>query len=118
MKVTKDLYSPLQNKMSYKEGNVEKLIPNLLPKSKYVVHHRLLQEYINLGLKVTNIHRVIEFNEKAWLKSYFDLNTTMRQRAAPVGDSAGVITFKFMNNAIFGKSCENLQKRVNVELID
>ena len=42
MKVTKDLYSPLQKKMGCKEGNVEKLIPNLLPKSKYVVHHRLL----------------------------------------------------------------------------
>ena len=59
MKVTKEMHSPLQKKMCCKAGSVEKLIPNLLPKSNYVVHHRLLQEFINLGLKVTNIHRVI-----------------------------------------------------------
>ena len=78
------MHSPLQKKMGCKAGSVEKLIPNLSPKTKYVIHHRALQEYIRLGLKVTKIHRVIEFNEKAWLKPYIELNTRMRQRAAAV----------------------------------
>ena len=94
MNVTKEMHSPLQTTMGCKAGSVEKLVPNLLPKTKYVVHHRLLQEYINLGVNVTKIHRVIEFNESSWLKSYIDLNTTMRQRAAAAGDLAGVATFR------------------------
>ena len=43
---------------------VKKLVPNLMPKEKYVLHYRNLQLYISLGLKVKQLHRVIQFNQK------------------------------------------------------
>ena len=46
-----------------KIGNVEKLIPNLRHKKKYVVHHESLTFYESLGLKITIIHRGIKFKE-------------------------------------------------------
>ena len=50
-------------------NNVEKLIPNLRNKNKYVVHYENLKLYERLGLKITKIHRGIKFEERAWLKN-------------------------------------------------
>jgi len=54
-----------------KVGKAEKLILDLYKKDKYVVHHRLLKYYIQLGLIVEKVHRTISFNEKAWLKALY-----------------------------------------------
>ena len=118
MNVSEAMHSPLQKEMGCKAGNIEKLIPNFYSKTKYVVHHHALQQYIKLGLQVTKIHRVFEFNERCWLKSFIDLNTIMRQKAMLEGDKAGVGTYKLMSNAVFGKSCENLLNRVSVEIVN
>lgn len=56
---------------------VEKLIPNLSNKEKYVVHHETLKLYLSLGLKLVKIHRAIIFEESAWLKPYIELNTRL-----------------------------------------
>ena len=50
-------------------NKVEKLIPNLNNKEKYVVHHETLKLYESLGLKITKIHRGIKFKESAWFKT-------------------------------------------------
>ena len=44
-------------------GLVEKLIPTLCDKQKYVVHYRSLQLYLDLGLKLKKIHRVLRFDQ-------------------------------------------------------
>ena len=49
-----------------KVNKVEKLIPNLNDKKKYVIHHETLKLYLSLGLKLTKIHRGITFTESAW----------------------------------------------------
>ena len=59
-------------------NKVEKLIPNLKNKTKYIVHRETLKLYESLGLKVTKIHRGIKFNESAWLKPYIERNTEFR----------------------------------------
>ena len=58
-----------------------KLVCNLYDKEKYVVHIKSLKQALNHGLKFKNIHRIIEFNQEAWLKPYIDMNTELRKDA-------------------------------------
>ena len=48
-------------------GGVNELVPNLGNKSKYVVHYRILQLYLSLGMKLTKVHRVLKFKKSDWL---------------------------------------------------
>jgi len=36
---------------------------------------------MSLGLKVTNVHRGIKFEERAWLKKYIELSINLRTNA-------------------------------------
>ena len=59
---------------------VEKLVSNLHDKTKYVIHIRNLKQVLNHGLVLNKIHRVIKFNQNAWLKPYIDMNTNLRKK--------------------------------------
>ena len=59
----------------------KKLVCNLYDKKEYVVHINSLNQTLNHGLKLKKIHRIIEFNQKAWLKPYIDMNTELRKLA-------------------------------------
>ncbi|XP_072018277.1 uncharacterized protein [Amphiura filiformis] len=95
-------------------NKVEKLIPNLNDKKKYVVHHVALKLYLNLGLKLTKVHRGIKYREEAFMKSYIDKNTRLRTKAKSDFEKD---FFKLMNNSVFGKTMENIRNRVNVHLV-
>ena len=97
-----------------KVNDVEKLIPNLNDKKKYVIHHETLKLYLSLGLKLTKIHRGITFTECAWLKKYIDLNTDLRAKATNDFEKD---FFKLMNNSVFGKTMENIRNRVDIRLV-
>ena len=77
----------------------EKLVPNLMDKSKYVLHYRNLQLYLALGLEVKKVHRVLSFAQKPWLADYIELNTRMRQRATSDFEKD---FFKLANNSVYG----------------
>ena len=116
MIVTEDMLSPYCRRLKESgPSNIEKLIPNLNNKSKYVLHYKNLEFYQNLGLKVTKIHRIIEFTEKPWLKDYIDFNTNQRKKAANDFEKD---FFKLMNNSVFGKTMENVRKHKNVKLVN
>ena len=95
-------------------NKIEKLIPNLKPKKEYVCHINNLKQYVELGVVVTKIHKALKFKEEAWMKSYIELNTELRTKATNDADSN---MFKLLNNAVFGKTMENLFDRSDVRLV-
>ena len=97
-----------------KINKVEKLIPTLLKKEKYVLHGQNLKLYLELGLKLKWIHRGIKFREKPWMKSYIELNTDLRTKGKNDFEKD---FFKLMNNSVFGKTMENIRNRVDVRLV-
>ena len=114
-KTLHDLYSDLlflPRRMKIDE--CKKFVCNLQNKKKYVVHIKSLKQALNHGLKLKKIHRIIEFNQKAWLKPYIDMNTELRKLAK---DNFEKDLFKLMNNAVFGKTMENIRKHRNIKLV-
>ena len=70
------------DKYEIKVGDVKKLIQNLSNKINYVVHYRNLQLYLSLGMKLTKIHRVLNFKQPDWMKKHIDFNTEKRMKTA------------------------------------
>ena len=94
---------------------VEKLISHFKPRSKYVVHYRNLKQYLEMGMRLTDVHRGISFYETPWMKPYITKYTELRKTAA---NSFEKDFFKLMNNSVFGKTIENIRKRQNIILVD
>ena len=76
-----------------------------------VIHIRNLKQVLNHGLISEKVQRVIKFNKKAWLRLYIDLNTKLRKKAK---SNFGKDFFELMNNAVFGKTMENVRKHRNI----
>ena len=101
-------------KVKCKNG-VEKLIPNLNDKTKYIIHYKNLIQCLRAGMKLKKIHRGIKFVESEWMKPYIDKNTNLRAKAK---NNFEKDFFKLMNNSVFGKTMENIRNRVDVKLVN
>ena len=88
-----------------KINGVEKLVPNLYHKRKYVIHIKALEQAINHGFVIEHINRVIKFYQSAWMKEYIDFNTKLRTAATNDFEED---FYKLMNNSVFGKTMENI----------
>ena len=114
-KILHDLHSDLPFlPRRIKIDKCKTLVCDLHNKKKYVVHIKSLKQALNYGLKFKKVHRIIEFNQKAWLKPYIDMNTKLRKLAK---DDFEKDLFKLMNNAVFGKTMENIRKHRDIRLV-
>ena len=93
---------------------VEKLVCSIEEKGKYVIHIRALKQALNHGLILKYVHRVIKFNQEAWLKSYIDMNTKLRKEAKNEFEKD---FFKLINNSVFGKTIENVRTHRDINLV-
>ena len=110
-----DLHSDLPfSPERMKINKCTKLVCNLYDKENYVVHRKSLKQAFNHGLILKKVHRVIQFNQEAWLKPYIDMNTELRKKAKNDFEKD---FFKLMNNAIFGKTMENVRKHGDIILV-
>ena len=55
--------SNIANKYDIKIGGVNKLVPNLGNRRKYVLHFKNIQQYLSLGMKLTKVHRILKFKQ-------------------------------------------------------
>ena len=95
-------------------NNIKKLVRNLNDKKNYVVPINVLKQALDHRLKLRKVHRVIEFDQEAWLKEYIDFNTELRKKATNDFEKD---FFKLMNNAVFGKTMENVRKHRDIKLV-
>ena len=66
-------------------------------------------------MKLTKIHRVLKFKQSNWMKKYSDFNTKKRMY---VTNDFEKDFFKLMTNSVYGKTMENLTKRINVRFVN
>jgi hypothetical protein len=117
MTIKKSMLSEFTTKLKEFLGNKtadsKMLVGNLYNKKNYVVHYETLRLYTSLGMKITKVHRVLQFDQKPWLKEYIDFNTNKRKEAK---NSFEKDFFKLMNNSCYGKTMENVRKHIKVEI--
>ena len=94
-------------------SSVKKLLLHHKDKSHYLIHFRLLQQFMSMGVKVTNVHRAISFRQDYVFKSYIDSNTAKRAASTT---SFAKSYYKLKNNSLYGKTVENIRKRKNLRL--
>ena len=97
-----------------KINKCDKLVCTLYNKEKYVVHISALKQALNHGLVLKKVHRVIQFYQEVWMKTYIDMNTKLRMEAMNDYKKDFV---KLVNNAVFGKTSENVRNHRDIKIV-
>ena len=84
-----------------------------MSKKNYGVHYRNLQYYLSQGLIFKKVHRILELKQSDWMKPDIDFNTQKRKEATNEADKN---LFKLLNNAVYGKTMENMRKRIKIRI--
>ena len=96
-------------------SGVEKLVPNLYYKKRYIIHIRALDQALKHGLVLERFHRAIEFRQSAWMGEYIDFNTRLKTAAK---NNFEKDFYKLMNNSVFGKTMQNIRKYRDIKLVN
>lgn len=114
--ITYDMLSPYMQEMcdAFNLSSTlpcKKLVPNFFEKKNYITHYLNLKFYIQQGLVLKKIHRILSFSQQPFLKEYIHFNNTKRALARSEFEKA---FFKKLNNSWYGKSIENVRKKINI----
>jgi hypothetical protein len=94
----------------------KKLVCSFLQKRKYTVLGQLLQFYLDRGMLLTKVHRAIRFSASPYYKPYIAQNS--EQRKLFQNDPTLKDFYKLLNNAIYGKTIENVARRSDIRLLN
>ena len=83
-------------------------------KKNYIFHIRTLKQALSHGLILKKVHKLIQFNQEAWLKEYIGTNIKLRKEAKNDFEKD---FFKLMHNCVFGKAMENVRKHRDIKLV-
>ncbi|MEH0008405.1 MAG: hypothetical protein V6Z82_06750 [Flavobacteriales bacterium] len=118
IKIGEERLSPYQKglleRFRHKPTDCEKLTLTLEDKNNYVLHYRNLQFYLEQGMKLTKVHKVLEFDQEKWMEPYIRMNTELRKKAKSDFEKN---FYKLMNNSVFGKTMENLRNRTEIKIV-
>ena len=92
---------------------VEKLVANMYDKKLYIIHKRNSKQTLNHGLVLKKVHRVIKFNQEAWLKPYIILIAKLRKNKKMVLKKI----FQVNKSTFFGKTKENTRKHGDIKIV-
>jgi hypothetical protein len=103
----------IADELNIKKSEETKLIPNLYDKEKYVIHFQYLKQALNNGLRLKKVHQALQFKQEPVMKDYINKNTQLRMKAK---DEFTKDFFKLLNNAVYGKTLENVRGYSNFKV--
>jgi hypothetical protein len=95
-----------------------RLCLTLFDKKEYICYIKILILYMKLGIKIKRLKAAVSFREEAWLDGFIEKNTLERNKAKENGDTATADLFKLMNVSVYGKTMENVKKRIDFKLVN
>ena len=107
-----NFYETLNPNLSYRTSR--KLLLTQFNRTCYIVHFTILKFYLNMGLTLNKVHRVVQYKQRPWLKEYINFNSQQRANSSNDFDKS---FYKLKNNALFGKTMEDVRKRINYRLV-
>ena len=96
-------------------NKTRKLVTTCQDKKNYVVHISALQQTLNYGLILKEVHKVIKFDQCPWMSEYISLCVDKRKNAASINLKN---FYKLMINAVYGKTMENVPKHRDIKLVN
>lgn len=93
-----------------------KLMCTLNDKSNYILSVVTLNTYLNYGLKLGMVYRILKYRHSPWMSDYIWFNFNKRAEAKEHGDQSLINFYKLMNNSVYGKTLENVKKRRNIKI--
>ena len=110
----KEWLSEISNEHNIKIRSAKKSVTNLMDRDNHVIYYRNLQQSLELGMKFEKIYRILKCKQKDWMKPYIDFNTQKRKEATNDADKK---LLKLLNNAVYGKTMENMRKRIKIRVL-
>ena len=107
------MLSPYSQSLINQHSSTEKLAPNLYDKIKYILHFENLRLYLELGMELVKVHRILQISQSSWIKPYIYFNTTKRKEAtSPFLQNLVILII----NSVFDETMECLRNRINLKL--